>query len=1417
MTQQNDNPASQPSEQPKSSKKRRGLWWKIPLVLVLLLVLFVILLPTIASTSPVRGIILGQVNGSIPGKVAVNDWSLGWFSSVNVSGIEYADKQGNRQATVGKVQTNKSLLQLIRGDYRAVEVLISDVSLEGLKVDLVGKPVAPTAKTITLPDFSGNVKIENVSGQVTLIGKEGKSASVRIGKETGSVIAIPQAGPADVKATVSLEQAGKILVSAQLPGVKSGAVIDPNTLQATAKLLIQNLDLAQAGAVAKVSGVALDVTGQLNGQIDASTSVAGPGTIAVKGELTGSDIAISGALLKGDRIVTKQLRMPMDLLIATQGPGGQVKVNALSIVTDQASIDAVVDMPLASIQEFLNGTAISKEGIAHLKVKVADIPAIMNSLRNTVRMQEGVQLTAGQLDLGVEIKLAGKGVQVSVPMSVNGLSATRDGQKIGPLAPLTVAASARVAMLPSKQVEVRDLDVSVISSFVTLTAKGATLATASVHGECDLLKLKADLGQIIDLSSIIGGKAVINVVSRTGQNGDLEPDAQVTVSNLTMDLPAGAQGKAYRVENGSLLLAARGAYQNGILSLSQPARLEVAGRLLERDGKQPARLMVDQAVQVLVSGSANVSATPATVHVAGFSATLAKDDKSPAVQISLSEGAACDLTLAGKAGVAGNVKLMLRGDIGQLLAAAQQATGTRPAAMVQSGILRANMSADIASDGAIAFALTDSTTEVVIGATGKESISEKITARMDAKVVPDRSKAHVSANLAGSCFMLDVAPTTVGLPTGKAAVSPLQMLSDASIKLTVSDLARASKLAGTLSGKPMAMLSGAPVTVTVLTTRKDAAKGFTLSMNVDANSGALAMTAATPGAKAVPIKPISIKTHASIDVDPTQADLVKQIQQIRVDALDAQTELGTISLPTPIVVSDIPAIMAAMSGGALPQNAQLSGEVAIAGDLGRIWSMVSTDATAKYSLAGQFLVRPKLSLNQGMIVADISSQIADFRVLEGQKVVVQESKLGVHIFGQLSPAAHSAKLAQCAITSADGLMTLNASGEVADLGKANRVENAKVEITPDLARIWPIVYAMLTPIQQQKIGQLDLAGKDTNIINVSGSFPADKPYADAVKQLTASGTITLASADWKTRGIVLKGLIRSFVLKAGVVQTPADPKCKPAVCNGGTIDLADLTVDVTGDSPRLSIPAGKVVARGIQLNTVLMSSLGKYANPLFVDPQKVAGAVDVSVVRCERLPLGMLMFSPEAANDGYAEFSITVTNIDMASKGTDILFKALAFQPQPGADRVVGNITDARVIIAKGKCTQKADLHLGTNAIGFNGQMNLADNYYDFLKAELPSALLSSWFRSKDLLQYVPARVPVSFKGPATALKLDPSSIKDLVSLAAQTQVQQRLLGGAKIPGLTPGAPAGGAANPATQPANAVDTLIDLFGKKKKK
>src|SRR3954451_17029024 len=129
-------PAPAPAPAPKRKKKR---WWlRILLPLLILIVLLVACAPYIASTAPVRGIVINQINNNLNGSVAIANYSVGWTGGIKADGVKVFDANKNVVLEVPRVSTKLSLIGAIRGNLDLGDTQI-DVRLNDVTIDKDGK------------------------------------------------------------------------------------------------------------------------------------------------------------------------------------------------------------------------------------------------------------------------------------------------------------------------------------------------------------------------------------------------------------------------------------------------------------------------------------------------------------------------------------------------------------------------------------------------------------------------------------------------------------------------------------------------------------------------------------------------------------------------------------------------------------------------------------------------------------------------------------------------------------------------------------------------------------------------------------------------------------------------------------------------------------------------------------------------------------------------------------------------------------------------------------------------------------------------------------------------------------------------------------------------------------------------------
>jgi hypothetical protein len=103
--------------------------------LFVVIVLLVLLLPMLLSTSLGKRMILGKINKSLDGTMEVDTLSVGWFSGLKLTGVNFRDNTGNTTFSVDQISGKPSWLSLFRGRIGLTEGLIDKPRVELTVVD----------------------------------------------------------------------------------------------------------------------------------------------------------------------------------------------------------------------------------------------------------------------------------------------------------------------------------------------------------------------------------------------------------------------------------------------------------------------------------------------------------------------------------------------------------------------------------------------------------------------------------------------------------------------------------------------------------------------------------------------------------------------------------------------------------------------------------------------------------------------------------------------------------------------------------------------------------------------------------------------------------------------------------------------------------------------------------------------------------------------------------------------------------------------------------------------------------------------------------------------------------------------------------------------------------------------------------
>jgi hypothetical protein len=362
-------------------------------------------------------------------------------------------------------------------------------------------------------------------------------------------------------------------------------------------------------------------------------------------------------------------------------------------------------------------------------------------------------------------------------------------------------------------------------------------------------------------------------------------------------------------------------------------------------------------------------------------------------------------------------------------------------------------------------------------------------------------------------------------------------------------------------------------------------------------------------------------------------------------------------------------------------------------------------------------------------------------------------------------------------------LAVKANAKVVDWVNARQIQGidspaAKLALTYDLEKLWPIIKPMLSPDLQEQYKDLKLKGKYTKEFIVSGSVPAQPTNASrsSLATLNLDGSLSLDLLDLP-QGITLQDFELPFSMKNGVLKTAAASESQSrklqlppaeqggrvrnivantAVANGGALNLENITLDLSQTTPTVSFEPRHVLLRGVKLTPVLTENLGKIGAIALLGSKDANGLVALTVLEGKAVPLGDLIRTQKNVK---MRIAVAVENLQMGG----VLLQGLSIIAPPFKDGVNGAITGSTITIADGKATTDLtlqqnhtveDSRTGRNVnrpvqLKFAGVMALAN-----LDLKSDVSIPSDALRD-DIAKYLPNGATIPFTGSGGSVKLD--------------------------------------------------------------
>ncbi|HEV2296398.1 MAG TPA: hypothetical protein VGR35_21320 [Tepidisphaeraceae bacterium] len=545
-------------------------------------------------------------------------------------------------------------------------------------------------------------------------------------------------------------------------------------------------------------------------------------------------------------------------------------------------------------------------------------------------------------------------------------------------------------------------------------------------------------------------------------------------------------------------------------------------------------------------------------------------------------------------------------------------------------------------------------------------------------------------------------------------------------------------------------------------------------------------------------------------------DATDAIRQVSVTKLNGDLAVATAVLAEPLVISNLDRD-STTAKGALKVDGKIE-------EIARLLEAVAGEAPGTtFPYAGQLAMTQRITSAGGPIQLTGKATATDFVVFQQgtQTPVFTEKQLELTDNVTLHMDTKRAAIETFALNMvSSGALKANLTGGISQWETARRLdENMRLELTYDLAKLWPIIRPLIADTPDD-FKDLVIAGQAQRTFVLNGSYPAidangnELPFHESIKSLTASGGLAVQKFNYE--GFDLTDLDLPLYLLSGgqLVTVYADrPREKrhptPAKLNGGTIDLGGFTIDLGHEQPRLSIPRKQGLLADVSLNPVFAHNvLGKFLNPSFVDPEQARGLIDVTVGEVTNVPLGDLI---TGKNGGRAFLIMSIREVQIGNEFINNILSRLDVDTRDGA--ILANIRDAQITIEDGVLAQDLDFMLETFTLAFDGRVRLKDQALLPLVMSIPTARLRAL--GDDVRKYVPEAITVPITGTTTAPKWNLDVVvQNLVVEAGK----KALLGGAldralgKDPAPTPTTSGtGGATTRRSDPAKPQDPLGGLL------
>jgi|GEM_PF-4135722 len=524
-------------------KKRRGLffWGLVALIVILLVVL---LAPTIVTRTFAREYLLAKAIPADAASVSVQKMNAGWFTSVQIEGLQVLDAAGKPLIDVAKASCDRTLLELAKDHTDLGSIVVDSPTVhlslrpDGSNLEDTIAKLAEEFATQTTDETETETTMVAAAIQVNdaqILATEEATGAQWALQQLNATASLPKAASADwvVKADGNLN--GKPFAIETVTPMGLATEAWPLGPTGNVKIVANQLPLDPLRYAALRSGQPIEqLTGFFSANAAASWTPTADGgakqnlpKLEAKGAVRADHLQLAAESLIG-KDVLQLAGLQLDLNAQLENDVLNLQQCALQSDFGRANLQTAMSLshlsdPNAIVQ------AIRKQQLQ--TSGQIDVAAVTRTLPNTLKINDDVQVANGQLvwniqsvpnhDQQGQTRWAGK-------VETKEVQILRDGKPIEWEFPLTID----FAVLDGQEVEVEN--VLAESDFFKLSGHGK-LREGSVQANANLERLVYEIGQVVDLGGLYVNGGMQSVVEwNETQPNQLRLKSQTLVNDFVM-------------------------------------------------------------------------------------------------------------------------------------------------------------------------------------------------------------------------------------------------------------------------------------------------------------------------------------------------------------------------------------------------------------------------------------------------------------------------------------------------------------------------------------------------------------------------------------------------------------------------------------------------------------------------------------------------------------------------------------------------------------------------------------------------------------------------------------------------------------------------------------------------------------------